>query len=341
MFNIFNRKKQVVAVTPSIVVFTISLLLFLYFIYQIREIAIVFFMSFILMVALNPAVNKLEKYIKSRALSIAIVYILLLTAVTSFLALLIPPLAHQLTQLLKTVQLPYFQEEISELRFTAQELSQWATDYYGSINALLSVVASTFKSLFHFITLLVISFYLIIDEPNLHKKIGWFTNKERHFEIARKFLDDIEENLGGWVRSEIIVMSIVGFLTYLGLSIIGVPYALPLGLLAFMLEILPNLGPTLAAGPGIIVAWIYGGHVMALIVLGFYIFLQQIEGNFISPKVIKSSADVNALVSILGILSGLKLGGVIGGLLAIPIYILARTVYGYYLQYKTKLRPDW
>lgn len=341
MFNIFNNKKQVVTVTPSVVIFTIASILSLYFFYQIREILVVLFMSFILMVALNPAVNKLEKYIKSRVLSIFIVYVLLLIAISSLLALLVPPLANQLAQLLKTIELPYFQEEISELRFTVQEISQWASDYYGSINTLLSFVSSTFKNLFHLITLLVISFYLIIDEPNLHKKIGWFTNKKKHFAIARRFLNDIEDHLGGWVRAQIIIMSIIGFLTYLGLTIIGVPYAIPLGLLALMLEILPNLGPTLAAGPGILVAWIYGGHIMGLIVLGFYIVLQQIEGNFITPKVMKSSANVNALISILSILFGFKIGGVIGGLLAIPVYILIRTVYGYYLQYKTKLRPDW
>ncbi len=341
MFNLFNRDKQMVAITPSIVVFTTLLLLSMYFVYQIREIVVIFFMSFILMIALNPIVNKLQKYIKSRALSIAVVYILLIIAISSFLALLIPPLTKQLTQLLKTVQLPYFQEEISEFRFTVQELSQWATDYSSSINVLFSIATSTFKGLFHLITLLVISFYLIIDEPHLHKKIGWFTNKKRHFEIAREFLADIEDQLGGWVRGQAIIMSLVGLFTYLGLVIIGVPYALPLGLLAFLLEILPNLGPTIAAVPSIIVAWVSGGQVMAFVVLIFYLVLQQMQNSFLTPKVMKSSADVSALISILGILIGIQLGGVVGGLLAIPIYILARTVYGYYLQYKTKLRPDW
>lgn len=341
MFNLLNRKKQAITISPHIVIFTIALLISLYFFYQIREIVLIFFMGFLTMVALNPAVNKLQKIIKNRVVSIIIVYILLLIVISSIIALLVPPLAHQLTQLLKAIDLPYFQEEISELRFTTQELNQIVSDYSGSINTLLSIVSSTFRSLFGFITLLVVSFYLIIDEPHLHKKIGWLTNKKRHFEIARKFLSDIEDNLGGWIRGQIIIMSIVGFLTYLGLTIIGIPYAVPLGLLAFILEILPNLGPTLAAVPGIIVAWVYGGHITALIVLVFYIILQQVESNVITPKVMKTSANVNALISILSILAGFKLGGVIGGLLAIPIYILARTIYGYYLQYRTKIKPDW
>jgi len=333
MLNLLNRKKTVIAISPSIVVFTTFFFLSLFFIYRIREIIITLFMGFILMVALNPMVNKIQKKIKSRVLSIFIIYMLLLVFISSILALLIPPLATQLTQLLKTIQLPYFQEELSNLRFTAQELNQLAASYSGSINTLLSIINSTFKSLFTFLTLLVISFYLMVDEPNL--------NNKHHFKIAKKFLNDIENQLGGWIRGQIIIMLLVGGLTYLGLEIIGIPYALPLGLLALMLEILPNLGPTLAAVPAIVIAWIHGDHITALVVLIFYIILQQAESNLITPRVMKTNADVNPLISILSILSGFILGGVLGGLLAIPAYILLRTIYGYYRKYRKRLSPDW
>ncbi len=341
MLNLFNKKKEVVAISPSIVVFTTFFLLALLFLYRIREIIVILFLGFIFMVALSPAVNKLQKKIKSRALSIAIVYLLVVIFVVSLLALLIPPLATQLTQLVKSVQLPYFQEEIANLRFTVQELNQLASDYSGSIGTVLSVLNATFRSIFSFFTLLVISFYLIIDEPNLYKKIGWFTNKKHHFKIAQEFQHEIEDHLGGWVRGQVIIMLLVGLFTYLGLEIIGIPYALPLGLLAFSLEILPNLGPTLAAIPGIAVAWIHGDYITALIVLVFYIVLQQVESNFITPRTLKANADVNPLVSIVSILSGFILGGVVGGLLAVPIYIVLRTCYSYYRTYREKLSPDW
>ncbi len=336
MFKFFNKKTQPVSISPSSIIFTAAFLLSLYFFYQIREIVIIFFMAFILMIALLPIVDKLQQYLKFRALSIFVVYTVLITFIAVIIAILIPPLANQLSQLLNLLDLPYFQEEVLELKFTTQELSRLATDYSGSINTLFTMVASTFKSLFTFITLIVVSFYLIIDEQNLHKKISWFTNREKHLKAARQFLDDVEEELGGWIRGQAIIMSIVGFLTYLGLTIIGVPYAVPLALLAFMLEILPNLGPFLAAVPGIIIAWIHGGHITAIIVAIFYLVLQQIESSLITPNIMKSSANVDALVTILGILSGFQIGGIIGGLLAVPIYILARTIYGYYLESKAK-----
>jgi predicted PurR-regulated permease PerM len=74
---------------------------------------------------------------------------------------------------------------------------------------------------------------------------------------------------------------------------------------------------------------------------GYYIAIQQIENNLIVPKIMHENADVNPLIGILGILTGFKLGGVIGGLLAIPVYILARTIYSYYRKYEDKLKPDW
>lgn len=341
MLNLLKRKKSVVVISPSIVVFTAAFFGILYLFYTLREIVVILFMAFILMVALNPAVNKLQKIVKSRVVSIFIIYLLLIVVISSIIATLVPPLAQQLTQLLRTIEMPYFQDEVANLRFTVQELNQLAADYGGSIETIITIVSSTFRSLFHSLTLLFISFYLMIDEPNLHKKIGWFTAEKRHFKLARKFLDDIEEQLGGWIRGQIIIMSIVGLITYLGLEIIGVPYALPLGMIAFALEILPNLGPTLAAIPGIGIALLHGGLVPGLVVLIFYIVLQQFESSVLTPRVMKSNADVNPLVSILGILSGFKLGGVVGGLLAIPIYILLRTIYGYYLKYQKKLKVDW
>jgi predicted PurR-regulated permease PerM len=341
MLNLFNRKKEVIAISPSIIVFTTLFFLSLFFLYRIREIIISLLLGFIFMVALNPAVNKIQKKIKSRALSIVIVYLLVILFILSLAAILIPPLAVQLTQLVKSIQLPYFQEEIANLRFTVQELNQLASNYSGSINTLLSILNTTFRSVFTFITLLVISFYLIIDEPNLYKKIGWFTSNRHHFEIAKEFQLEIEDHLGGWIRGQFIIMLLVGFFTYLGLEIIGVPYALPLGLLAFLLEILPNLGPTLAAVPGIAIAWIHGDYISALVVLMFYIVVQQVESHLITPRTMKANADVNPLISILSILSGFILGGVIGGLLGIPTYIIFRTSYSYYRKYRTKLSPDW
>lgn len=341
MFNLFGKRKTLVEISPSIIVFTVAFLGLLYFLYFIHNILVIFFMAFIMMVALNPAVNKLEKIIKSRLASIITIYFLVLLVISSIFAFLLPPLANQLIQLLKLIDLPYLQEYISELRFTATELNDLANNFSSSINALTNVITSTFRSLFTFLTLIVVSFYLIIDEPRLHLKLSWITNRKKHLKITRQFLDDLEEQLGGWVRGQIILMTVIGVITYVGLLILKVPYALPLALIAGLLEILPNLGPTLSAIPAIIIAYINLGYINSLMVVAFYILVQQLENNLIVPKIMQKNADVNPLIGIMSILIGFQVYGVIGGLLSIPVYIVIRTVYSYWKKYKKSLSPDW
>ncbi len=341
MFNLFGRKKTHVEISPSIVVFTVFFLLSLYFLFLIHDILVIFFLGFIIMVALSPAVDNLQIKIKSRLASILIVYALVTIVLSTILAFLLPPLANQLIQLLKTINLPYLQDELANLKFTAQELNNLADNYGNSINAILNLVMSTFRSLFNLLTFFVISFYLMIDEPKLHLKMSWLTKEKKHIKITRKFLDDLKSQLGGWVRGEIILMTIIGVMTYIALTIIGIPFALPLALLAGLLELLPNIGPTLSAVPAIAVAFLNYDYVTALIVSGTYFIIQFFENNILVPKVLSQNADVNPLVTLMGILIGFKLYGVMGGLLAIPVYIVIRTIYSYWMKYKKSLSPDW
>ncbi len=327
MFKII-RRKNAVEISPSIVVFAVSLLLLLYFIFLIRSIIILLFMSFIIMVALNPLVRRMEGKLRfPRLLSIVIAYVLLFIAISSVLALLVPPLATELYGFVKTFQLPWLQDQLSNFTLNLNEVGNLIDRFGSSANTLYSIVSSTFSGVFTVFTIMVMSFYLMLDRRNLHLRIAWFTQRKEHLEQAKDFIDSLEYQLGGWVRGQIILMLVIGILTYIGLLLLGLPYALPLALLAASLEILPNLGPTLAAVPAVVIAYITAGPLMGLFTLLFYILVQQFENNLLVPKIMKDNVDVSPLISIVSILIGLKLAGVIGALLAIPIYIILRTIY--------------
>ena len=124
----------------------------------------------------------------------------------------------------------------------------------------------------------------------------------------------------------------IAVLTYIGLTIIGVPYALPLAILAGLLEILPNIGPTIAAIPAIAIGYITGGPVIAGVVLLLSIVVQQLENSVLVPKIMRENANVNPLISIVAILTGFQLAGVMGALLAIPSYITIRAVYSVFFR---------
>ena len=330
MLQLFD-KRTVNGVNPGTIVFTVFFILSLYFLYLIRDILTLLFLSFILMVALRPVSKKLQHFFKMPVgVSIFFSYLLLLIILVTFFAVLVPPLIGQLTGLMAFVNLPGLQGQLTEFKFTLTEIGDIASKVGTSVGAIFSLIGTTFSSIFTFFTLVVMSYFLLVEREDLHKKLSWIIKSPEQKQKFAHLLDLIEEQLGGWVRGELILMLVIGLMTYVGLSALGVPYALPLALLAGLLEIVPNIGPTIAAVPAIAIAFLSGGWLSAVIVLVLNLVIQQLENNFLVPRIMKASANVNPLASIVAILIGLKLGGVMGALLGVPFYILVRTVYSAY-----------
>ncbi len=333
--------KHSVSISPSSIIFTIGFLLSLYFLYFVRSIVILLFLAFIIMVALNPAVSTIQRKLRlPRALSAFLVYLVAISGLVSLLALIIPPLTQELYQLLRTLDLPPYlqlQQELTNFKFTVSEVSAVADRVGTSVNFIFSIIMSTFSGVFTFFTLIVMSFYLMLDRPVLYKKVAWFSRNPLHLDSAKDFVDSLEQQLGSWVRGQIVLMFIIGLVTFIGLSLLGIPYALPLAILAGLLEILPNLGPTIAAVPAVVLAYLGLGPVMAGVTAIFYVLVQQLENNIIVPKIMRDNADVNPLVAIVTILVGLKIGGVMGALLAVPAYILVRALYGMWYRVQVKV----
>ena len=128
-------------------------------------------------------------------------------------------------------------------------------------------------------------------------------------------------------------MMIVGGITFVGTALIGVPYALPLALFAGLMEAVPNVGPTIAAIPAVFLALVNLGWGGTAAVLILYVIIQQLENNLIVPRVMKKNVDVNGLTSILCILVGGTLFGVAGALLAVPLFIVLRTIFETWRKY--------
>lgn len=322
------KNKTQISISPSIVIFTLAVIGALKFMASISNILLLLLLSFILMVALNPAVNRFQRYFKMpRAISMILVYVLFIIVIVSTTALVLPPLITEIIHFLKTINLPYLQEQFSKMEFSFSEIGNLANQFSSSVNFLISAVTGTFTGIFTFVTLLIMSFYMLLDRPNLHKKMAWFTNKNEHLLTAKEFIDDLEKQLGGWVRGQLILMVVIAIATYFGLMMLKIPFALPLAILAGFLEILPNLGPFISAVPGVVLAYVAYGFPMAGATVLVYILIQQLENNLLVPKIMSANAKVNPLVSMLCVLIGFQLGGVVGGLLAIPVYIIVRATY--------------
>jgi predicted PurR-regulated permease PerM len=164
----------------------------------------------------------------------------------------------------------------------------------------------------------------------------WSPEKgERYNIIAEK----LEVEIGHWIRGQVLLMIIVGVLSYLGYVIIGLPYAVALGVIAGILELVPNVGPTIAAIPAILVGFsISTAHGFGALAVS--ILVQQLENNLIVPKVMQKTTGLNPIVTLLAIMIGLKLGGPLLAVLSLPIVLSARVIFSHMRVNKTTNIPE-
>lgn len=331
-FGMSNDQSELtVKISRGTVVFTILLLLSLYFVFLIRDVLMTVFIAFIITVALNPATKKMQKYLKlPRFLSIIVTYLLFISTVITAFSLLLPPLVSELTGLVRFVDLPELQAELQSIKFSIIELGNLGDQIGSSLTGVITFLSSAFEGIFKIFTLIMLSLFMLLERDKLRSRLNLFTRHTRQVEQAVSFARELELQLGGWLRGQVIMMILVGLVNYVGLMLLGVPYALPLAILAGMLEILPNLGPVLAAVPAVLIALLVHGPILALIVLVFYIIVQQLESNLLSPKVIKDTADISPFMSVLSIVIGYTVGGIAGAFLALPTYIVLRVIFTVY-----------
>lgn len=335
-----NTKEINVHISPSILIYTFAFLLSLWVVKEIKNIIFMAFAAYIISLGLNRGINKLEKKLKiNHFLSTIIIYVLFVGLIFLIASFAIPPLLNEFTSMISSINIPEdWHAGIlgNQFSFNIEAASSLLEQFGDSIAAAVNVVSSTFSGGFIVITTMIISLYLSLDKPHMIDHLSWITTDKKKLERVEDFVNEVDDQLGHWIRGQLILMTVVGIAVFIGASLIGIPYALLLGVISFFMEIIPNIGPTVAAIPGIVLALAFLGWPGAVAALILYVVIQQLENNFIVPRIMKNNVDVNALTSILGILIGAKLFGVIGALLAIPIFIVMRTVYTNWLKYSGK-----
>lgn len=321
------KQELTVKISPSILVFALLIGGGLWLAMQIRAIIFMTLIAYIISVGLNKGIDKLEQALKcKRWVGVLLVYAFFLIVLLSSLSLILPPLLKEFSNLLYNIQLPNnFQNELINFEVNLDSVKSLMDTFGKSIGTALTLISSTFSGAFVAITTLVVALYFSLEKPRMVDDLAGLVSQKR-LEELRKFFYELDNQLGNWIRGEIILMTIIGLMTFVGLTLLKIPYALPLALVAGLLEIVPNIGPILSAMPAIAVAYLVFGWPIGLATAGLYILVQQLENNLIVPKIMRSNVDINPLISILGILIGAKIFGVAGALLAVPIFIIMRTI---------------
>lgn len=315
-------KAQKIEISYKTIIFTVFFLLGLFVVWQLRSLFLLVFVCYLLTEGLNPAVSWLERHKIIRPLAIVLLYLLILAIIGVVVAGLIPALVEQTENLVKN--LPAFLNNFSFLGINGNNLNEQFKILEKLPPSIASTVVSVFSNVFSMFIILVITFYLLMDRKNFDNYlVRAFGSKSPK---AIKVLHNLQKTLGSWVNAELLLMLFIGLLSYIGYLVIGVNYALPLAIIAGILEVVPSIGPTIAS----ILAGIFGltvSPLTAVLAVIWGIIIQQIEGNFIVPKVMKETVGLHPLVTILTIFAGAKLGGIIGALIAVPLFLTFQTIY--------------
>jgi len=320
------NNSQTINISTSTIFRTILILLALVFLYLIRDILMVVFVAVVIAAAINGPVSWLQRHKIPRILGVIFIYLFILFFLALIVTLIFPPLAEQIKQLAL-----YFPEFMEKIGLSVQE---WWANYQieGNLQTLLDkmsnklaqatssvfgTIIDLFGGLFSAIVILVISFYLAVQKKGAKKFLVSLTPSE-HQSYLSNLIERIESKIGGWLRGQLLLMLIVGVLTYIGLYFLGIKYALTLALIATLLEIIPYIGPILAAIPAVILAF-FQSPFLALLVVILYIVIQQLENYILYPQVMKKAVGLNPIIIIVAMLIGAKLAGVLGIILAVPV----------------------
>jgi predicted PurR-regulated permease PerM len=323
---------QKVEITYKTIIFTVLFLLSLALVWSIREIIILFFVSFVLMEALNPTVIKLEKLKIPRPLAIFIIYLVIIAVFTFTIAGVIPILVDQTSDLIRV--LPSALEHFSFYGLSAIDISSQLKILETIPAEVAKTAVSLVSNIFSGLVLLVVTFYLLLERRHFDKYSLKITGGAKGQALFNRTFDQLETRLSSWVNGELLLMTIIGILSYVGYLILGLPYAVPLSLIAGLLEIVPNIGPIITTA----IAGLVGltiSPITALFAIIWGIFVHQAENNFITPKIMKETVGINPIITILIIAAGAKLGGIGGALLAIPAYLTIATIVSVILSNKT------
>lgn len=295
-------------------------------IFQIKEVILALFASYIIMAALKPSVLWLQSKKIPRIVAILVSYLLVLSLLVLLIFPLVPFFAEQVQQLL--INFPVFVNSAAEalgVKIDEKNVSQILQFDSLSKNAF-AFAGGIFGALFSIIAVFAISFYMLLEYAKIEKALLELFPENKRARVG-KIIEQVDRRLGAWLRGQIVLSLFIGIITWIVLTLLQLgQYALPLAVLAGILEIIPTVGPILAAIPAVIIGLSISPN-LALIMVVVYAGIQLIENNVLVPRIMQRAVGMSPIVVILGITIGGKFFGIAGALLSIPLISLLVIIY--------------
>ena len=318
---------QSINISSSTLLRFILIIIAVIVLYFIRDIILVLFFDIILTSALDPLVNWCTARKIPRAVAVLSIYLILGTIIALMIVLLINPLSEQFTQLARSMPVYYekFIEKFAVIfphQGSQANIQSSLENLSGSLNSLAKNLIPAFRGFLgggiSLVLVLVLTFYLIVEDRGLKTFLRTIA-PGKHQPYLHRLVNRIQHKMGAWLRGQLLLSAIIFVMTLIVLLIFRVKYALVLAFVAGMLEVVPFIGPLLAAAIAVLLTLAVSPFKALVVIPIIFLMIQQLENHLIVPKVMQKTVGLNPIVIILVVLIGAKLGGILGVLVAIPL----------------------
>ncbi|MEK7506801.1 MAG: AI-2E family transporter [Patescibacteria group bacterium] len=329
-----DRQAVDLHIHAATVVKIIFIVLFFVFLYLLRDVILILLLSIIIASAVGPFANWLESKRIPRILGVLLLYLAFFGLVIFLLSLMIPFVSFEIGQL--TQALPKFVAGLSgALEKAQQTTTSRYFDFFGEIQnwldsfsqflqvssqSALNVIVNIFGGVVSFFAVIIISFYLSVMRRGI---VGFMSSvvPEKYEDYIIGLWKRTEKKVGRWFQGQLLMALSVGVIVFVGLSLFKIKYALLLGIIAMVFEIVPVAGPVISAIPGVGLAFAQS-PTLGFWVLVFYIIVQQIESHVFAPLILGKTTGLNPVTVVIAILVGAKMAGILGIILSVPVAVV-------------------
>ena len=343
-----TNERQLFDISTAAIFKFVIIVLFFILLYQVRQVIFILFFAIIIASAVNPFGNWLDRRRIPRLLGILLLYLTIFLLVVFTLTLVIPFFSQEVGQL--TEDLPRFIAKItasletiknesgsfdiiSQLQDILDGLSQFLQE---SSQSAVGLIINIFGGIISFFGVVVISFYLSVMKGGIDHFLRSVV-PDKYEKYVLDLWHRSEKNLGRWFQAQLLLSLIVGLITFVGLSLLGIKFALILAGLVMILELVPTVGPVLAAIPAVGLAF-FQSPSLGLWTVVLYIVIQQFENHVLTPLIMGRALGINPVVVVIALFVGFSLAGILGMILAVPVATIIVEWFNDIIEKKEKAR---
>jgi len=350
--DVWNRR----LVYLRIILITVILAgILFWFASQIIVVLLIFLMAALLAYAIVPVIDLLHRFMP-RFIAMALVYLVAIAAFGFLAYITVKTLIPQLNSFAQSVQKDLtpgsngqpspLDQSLQSLGFTQSQINSAAKQIQSQLSSSVPAITKDIEQAigglisagFNILITVVVSVYLLVDG---YRFGNWLISSSPLSQRGwvSSVLEILQRVVGGYIRGQIIMSTCMGVMQFIGMSILGVPYAPLIGALAFFLEFIPDIGTIVTGFVAVVIALTVSWQ-LALVTLIYTIIVDCIEGYVLSPRIIGRAVEIKPVVSLLAMIAGSELFGIWGAILAAPTMGLIQALVGAYWQYYQKMHAE-